>query len=312
MDGGVYSPSAWRRLTRLLQFDYSRALYRAAGLVDGEALNLIWLPLLSDAAMRLLTQMGVCWWEPRLPDHPLHAPHSLSSPRDCVWRHTTERAVPSHGWVEVTHTNLFPWHPERKSDKLPWLYVARGSGISLNVGRTAVLSSATVRSCPRGARSREQLSCLGRGLDLKQFDSLQLLSSYDFGDSSVDSGFRHELVLLSTALLREGQDLDAAVLGSPRRDGGDTAILCGRWPQLFNCSAEHPALRFMRHNAAWSPWHQSGHGAVTSLCLNTSWGRLLRDCGQGLRRPTCTSSGLKLRGIIEGELKSPQVHSSRS
>ena len=56
---------------------------------------------------------------------------------------TLDEPVPSHAWVEVTHCALAQ-HKKAffglKPDSMPaWAYVSHGSGVSVNVGNTAII-----------------------------------------------------------------------------------------------------------------------------------------------------------------------------
>ena len=95
------------------------------------------------------------------------------------------------------------------SKTLPWFYFAHGSGVSLNVGRTAAID---LRARPphcnvegAGAPSADALrgrlrNCVG---DVDALDSIQLLHEMDhYSDER-----RSVVVLLSTELLSETQSL---------------------------------------------------------------------------------------------------------
>ena len=282
----TYSDDTWRHLVDRLQGDYSQALYHRSHQVDWTSLNIVWLPLLDAGTTNVLTQMGVCFWEPRflnVPlenrslELPLHAPHSPTSPDASVWRHTEQQGIESYGWVEVTHTD----EPQRKG-RLPWFYVAHGSGVSLNVGRTAIVdSSKSATRCIRGSPKDVHTlpACLAHGLNLSTLDSIQMLHVYDPGDSVAwRHGFRHEILLLRTELLDEGGAvglMQAAVAG--HRKESLPAIMCGKPPSLFPCSPSHPPLQYM------VPPSSVHHSTSRSVCSNSTWRAMMRHCGQNLR-----------------------------
>ena len=141
----TFSEGDWSRVISTLQENYSQVLYGHEGRVDPDALSLIWLPLITKKTLDFLMCMGVCAWEP-VPARtgrqllPLHAPFSTVAPGAAVWRYysTPTIAVPSHGWIEVAHASRLKETQHR--DGVPWFYVARGSGVSLNVGRTLTLT----------------------------------------------------------------------------------------------------------------------------------------------------------------------------
>ena len=218
---------AWESFAaRHLQTAYSRALYGAPGLVDPEALQVVWTPLLSPAALSDL-RASVCLWEPGSVggvDLPLHAPYSLVANPLAIWRFVPAPApIPSHTFVEVTHS-------ARGSDTaaFPWFYVASGSGVSLNVGRTFVSNQSEGRRwCKRGKNPSRKMDLLlnfrclfprslvqnGSGFHnfIRGIDTIQLLHAWDPTDSvSWTHGFRHELLLLSSEFLSEAQPLPPA------------------------------------------------------------------------------------------------------
>ena len=289
---------AWTRFaSRHLQANYSLALYGAPNLVDVSRLNLVWLPLLSIAALSDLQAVGVCLWEPVGFEMPLHAPHSSLSNPLAVWRNTPQEPVPSHGWIEVTHDVR-----GGRSDppNFPWFYVARGSGVSLNVGRTiAVDQSKGVTWCARSGpnpTSRADLlarfSCILPALAspewLSSLDSIQLLHAWDPTDSVPwTHGFRHEILFLSTIDVAEGERL-------PLLTSNSTTLRCGRSPDKWvQCDAEGGALAMQRHTGMGRACRNYEKRLLKSVVHGTKpWECYppLRDithsCGQDLRLPT--------------------------
>ena len=137
-------------LRAALQDSYSRHLYgRSSGVPVG--FQIVYLPLVPPPAAALLRRMGVCVFQSAPDASPLYAPHSIAfNPSGSVWVHRdpgrAEAEVlgavgtPPHSWVEVTHCgSLDEW---RRAGTRRWLYMARGSGVTVNVGRTVVIDEA--------------------------------------------------------------------------------------------------------------------------------------------------------------------------
>lgn len=281
-----YSAMAWSSLVHQLQGDYSKALYRNHDQVDEKLVNIIWLPLLDTSTLGLLTEIGVCLRGPSFASQtlPLHAPHSPTSPGASVWRHTELKGIESYGWVEVTHTAI---KKEYASGALPWFYVAHGSGVSLNVGRTVVLDETrSERRCKRGAPT-DALglpSCMSEGLNLSALDSIQLIHAFDPGwDDTVGispkQGFRHEILLLTHDLISENENLYSAVnrvATNPQLTVDinrvvEPALMCGRWPRLFQCDHDYPPLKYM----------SGSHGGV---CSKDEWRAMMWHCDRNFER----------------------------
>ena len=121
-----------------MQNSYSVALYGHAGQVGRDAL-VFWANLASDlnVSLNAFKQTGICTFQSEPPAHPFFIAHDVEvNQESLVWiRHPVpHRPVPNHSWAEVTHcarTGL---------QGALWAYYAPGSGMSLNVGRTLVLS----------------------------------------------------------------------------------------------------------------------------------------------------------------------------
>ena len=60
-----------------------------------------------------------------------------------------EHAVASHSWVEATHCFYYDWAEHTHGGSPMWWFVAPGSGLWLNVGRTVVLDTV---QCTQGAQ----------------------------------------------------------------------------------------------------------------------------------------------------------------
>ena len=144
-------PSPVDRIVPLLQGNYSTELYGAPDRVDASTIRLIWLQLLPDAVLRMIARLGgVCKYESGYPWRPFLASLDLSAnPLDAAWV-SWERAqtggspVGNSSWIEVTHCSQgqgrvgargFGWQFGPM-----WLYAAPGSGVSINVGRTVIMS----------------------------------------------------------------------------------------------------------------------------------------------------------------------------
>ncbi|EOD17700.1 hypothetical protein EMIHUDRAFT_209625 [Emiliania huxleyi CCMP1516] len=124
-----------------IQGAYSTAVYGAPGRVDLHALRVVYLRLLSDAAVRSVARVGVCHKTARPPRQPFYWAHAVSehSPLDTLWVRPArpERPFPNGSWVEVTHC---PWADDRdETTHAMFLYYAAGSGLSINLGRTLVV-----------------------------------------------------------------------------------------------------------------------------------------------------------------------------
>ena len=277
----TFSEGDWSRVISTLQGNYSQTLYGHEGRVDAGALSLIWLPLISNETLEFLMCMGVCAWEP-VPARtgrqllPLHAPHSTVAPGAAIWRYhmTPSSAVPSHGWVEVAHASRLERNRTRSRGSNtvtgePWFYVARGSGVSLNVGRTVAVTDFPNCTKPDPRKKPEAYRMLG--VDLSQLDSIQLLDVCDPADSQAwkPRGFRHEIVLLGTDLLCEADSLLNAALAAhvppaPAEYRGPPTVMCGRVPHLFACTGKYPPLQLMQ--------------GKEHVCLDEQWRGLLRQC----------------------------------
>ena len=160
-------------LGSVLQTSYSQALYGAANLVDIDSLKVIYLSLLPNASVKLIGKLGLCPHHSRHPSLPFYYPHHVAAngmqshdPLDTVWiaraampPRYQARPIANHSWVEVTHcssgvigrgheslnaTNTRahgdPGIVLRRAIGPAWFYVAPGSGVSINVGRTIVLT----------------------------------------------------------------------------------------------------------------------------------------------------------------------------
>jgi len=236
---------AWSAFMHELQGEYSRHLYGVHGNVDVTDLQLIWVELLSGEALHAVKELGVCWWQSEAP-HLLYARHSrMANPHGSLWVHTPHHVpVPSHGWIEVTHCGK----PRGVGGggSLPWFYAARGSGVSLNVGRTVAINLRAEPGCahflgrPTFDTKAEVLTCLHRCLrtrkyeDSEKLDSVQLLQAMDqYTDEP-----RHEIIMLSAAVLSESEQILVAA-------SNERLLMCGKEPLLHRCTGQHAPIHFM-------------------------------------------------------------------
>lgn len=128
--------------TRWLQGNYSEQLYAGAGRINPETLRIIWLTLVPRGALRGLT---ACKHNAKPPLQPFFRPISnahANDPAMSMWVHQNgpHEPIASHGWAEITHCPGPKDGPTWKGAAM-WLYVAPGSGVSMNVGRTKVFRS---------------------------------------------------------------------------------------------------------------------------------------------------------------------------
>ena len=293
---GMAAP--WHALVDELQGNYSIELYGKPNSVDADHLQLIWTPLLTPAALEALQMLGVCHFQPEQ-EQPLFYPLSLAAnPRGSVWKRAALPVgpTPSHSWVEVTHCGKSGQGRNEDGtpaaivdDAVPWFYPARGSGVSINVGRTVSIDLSD-KACevmgqgkpPNEERFRGMLSalparCLEADTDVDSLDSAQLYKTEWYSSEK-----RWEIILLSTTSLTERQTILETILertqnapavaaGAPQQD----KIMCGRWPELFRCSPSSLVLELMRHCPAGRP---SEPGVMNAM----------RQCGR-LVTPGATS-----------------------
>ncbi len=163
------TPSAVSVLSPWYQTEYSTALYGAAHRAPpAETLRLLWPTLLPSAALDAVASVGVCKWESKPPLQPFYTVHDIyANPNEALWVHPTAAShpAPNHSWVEVTHcarpASSKP--SSRWKDAVMWLYVAPGSAVSVNVGRTLVLGYAELAALlePVASARREAVAMAG-------------------------------------------------------------------------------------------------------------------------------------------------------
>ena len=108
-------------------------------------LRVVWLSLLPQEALLFISKVGICKMTPMAPERPFFVGIGIiGNTKDLLWISQRRASpVPSYGWVEILHCSIdaprvqSPWAPGWKQSPL-WMFVAPGSGISVNVGRTYV------------------------------------------------------------------------------------------------------------------------------------------------------------------------------
>lgn len=242
----VAASVGWVRATvdqSTLPADYASNLFAAETNRSIFGLRIVYLDLLSPSHLRRLADVGIGWRdaEPGTPFYWARDTYHLIA--NAVW--TTEafvhsKAVENHGWAEITHCPSeggshtdTPW-----GFSAAWAYVAPGSGVSVNVGRTLVLEqndffAALRRAYPEGSL---QEGCTERWRQLndtnfrsyirdpllRQYDSIQLVSHKEYFSAER----RHEIVLFRYG---ECQRFNEATRG----------LRCGRHPHFVDCTGLH-------------------------------------------------------------------------
>ena len=213
------------------------------------------------------------------PFTPFYAPISYGpaaiQPTNAVWVHrppADTEGVSNDAWIEVTHcpeqqqiapTNASSAREQSRHEKhvklgqLMWLYVAPGSGVWINVGRTRVfrtyeeawrfLSSAQW-SRPDCARTEARRDAEVDGA-LSQIDSVQILTHQEYFSFET----RSELVLV-----RWDNCQRLAHAG-----GGGPPTMCGAPPNLAPCAAAAEGNALGRINAC-TMWGTPFNGSVAA------------------------------------------------
>lgn len=141
-------------LAPILQGNYSQTLYGAPNRVPLHALRVVWLDLLPSHSLKRLSKVGMCKWEAKPPFQPFYFLQDMqASPVDAMWlsRDPAEAPLASDMWVEVTHCPSHRATSERRRVECQplmnwkfrptWFYLAPGSGVSINLGRTVAVRS---------------------------------------------------------------------------------------------------------------------------------------------------------------------------
>lgn len=321
----ISSTSAAASLQALLvelQAEYSMILYGGSNRVATDNLQLLWTPLLSSKALQTVEALGVCHWQPDPPERMLFYPYSMhANPFGSLWRKASLpiSPTPSYSWVEVTHCAK----PGAGADRLPWLYVAHGSGVSLNVGSSAVIDLQKHPRCSAlGAYALQNLrqgfksllrKCINNvDVQVDALDSVQLLHALDWYTAEE----RLEIILLSTAVLSESQSILDATRASVALDSASSVtnatarIMCGRWPHLFPCDASNPAISYMsRCNAtssmlikhAMRPCGRTGSCSPCPMgkdCMTAASADYVRRCNVADRSPRSNGSHSMQRSTL--------------
>eukprot|EP00908_Phaeocystis_cordata_P000782 Transcript_10862.p1 GENE.Transcript_10862~~Transcript_10862.p1 ORF type:complete len:1015 (+),score=254.16 Transcript_10862:259-3045(+) len=260
-----------------LQGAYSVALYGAKNQVDMASLKLVWYGLMDESERAIVVNaVGICSQNdrnrflcgdgPRELPVPLFTPQGLpdgrfGDPSGALYLDNPipDEAVASHTWVEVTHC---PLAQHRKAffglspDKMPaWAYVSPGSGVSVNVGNTAVideqaaflagfsrhgLSDAMAHLTTNETRQESKLlQWLGLSVDeISQLDSVQRIGHQEHWSTQRV----HEIIFLG-GVLNEATNLIDVALASPEKEVAP--VMCGRHPSLFRCRPDSRPLAFM-------------------------------------------------------------------
>ena len=144
----VFVGNVVRALLPRLNGTYSIRLYGKRGRMPPvDALRLVWLNLLHATDRTRLERHGLCNSQSSPPFYPFYARHGrpVNIP-NALWRTNDEAPAPalaSSTWVEVTHCAI----PTTRAGfsawqhGLFWLFVAPGSGLSVNIGRTRAVAS---------------------------------------------------------------------------------------------------------------------------------------------------------------------------
>lgn len=209
---------------------YSIKLYGAPGrLPKAEHANLnqlrmVWMSLLSKESQESLTGLGVCLEKANL-NRKLFVSNVHSIPPASIWNHLpratwSENGFRDNTWVEVTHCGF---RKESLLQLLPlavgkmWFYGAPGSGISINLRKTANLGFIST-SAMRDPAFHYILED-----HLERFDSVQMLHQ------SIRGELFWEIVLASPEC-GECESLTTASAHLSQR------LKCGRDPYWIPCS----------------------------------------------------------------------------
>lgn len=226
------------RLSAYLQEKYSTTLYRRPGAVAADSLSVLWLRLFPAAALRAIALVGVCKVNSAPPSRPYYWGHGIGfgTPLDTIFVHRSRlpQPLPNHSWAEVLHCRLRHIRNSTfsRGHEYPfWAYVAPGSGVSVNIGRTLVVRGygealalmKAIYGAPNPADPDPDFSKELSTHILTHFDSVQLVNHREYHSEEP----RHELVLLHHHETDSLRDLQASV-----------ALRCGRHPDLYECSPD--------------------------------------------------------------------------
>ena len=281
---------------------YSMRLYGMRGRVPPvDTLRLVWLNLLPATDRARLERHGLCYSQSLPPFYPFYVLQGRPVNLNALWRTNDEAPAParaSHSWVEVTHCALPGSMRGQHAWKhgLFWLFVAPGSGLSVNIGRTRAVASFEegMRILKRMYPGEVDERCnkmQGRanlsGTEYAEYDdidSLQILQHQEY--FSVEQ--RHEIILLES-----NQSECDPVRASTK------FFKCGRFPHLDQCSSEairrhqcHPQGSKYRDNGALS--NSTVEALSRSACNWSTRSRCFRVSGQEYSCPAGEAARLGL------------------
>jgi len=287
-------------LEAALQHSYSERLYGGPGRMPMESLRIVYLDLLSqDSLHRIRSAGGICRGHnthtQRYALPPFYSGmHAHADPVNSMWirrTHTSTRTyvrkvVPDDEFVEVIHgatPKAGAVHNPSQSLSVSingpaFYYVAPGSGVSINIGRTLVLgwrdavrylvhTFENVRlRCASDRRRYYQYRAnatspwsksywlsagqpLPRTVVAADVDSIQVTGHREQFSAEV----RHEIVLL--------RQWECAHIATTPRD----VLKCGRSPLLFNCSEAA-----LRRAGDMAPVHEYSPAIRAAVLSNTS------------------------------------------
>ena len=230
---------------------YSESLYGTRGaLPPMGSLRILWTSLLPLSVRQAISSVGLCTGKGGFGDQPFMAPLQYPGQSSAIFLHRPtvvedlSAGVPSYGWAEIVHcrNKASKTWSAWKMDPL-WAYVTPGSGVSVNVGRTRIVSHYTeatrllqlvfpglVSSCPNSTQESRRPLDLSAAREesraLEGLDSIQIVAHKEWTSQEP----LHELVMLH---LWECQPLTPATPG----------LMCG-WPRR-SCAADSEPLRQM-------------------------------------------------------------------
>ena len=304
-----------------LQQEYAATLYGRRHRTPTSELKIVWLDLLPDHALATIAYIGVCNIHSRYAVLPFYSPayvpafailqdpdsRTVGDPSDTVWigRNvgvSRELPKPNHSWVEVVHCGSGVVTPQQTLSimnstrhQLPawklingpsWFFSAPGSGVSINIGRSIVLTEPAARkmisqtlairhgraACDASGRATWRFAA-ARGQELQQargqqqqhtwppeewlpreFDSIQILDHHWMSSAERKS----EIILL-----REAECASITQM-APRR------IRCGRYPHLIS-SREARCQRHLRRMDACHNHTKFGERAARLGIKKVDW-----------------------------------------
>ena len=189
-----WSPAYYELDVARLNDAYSRSLYGAAGELNGSGVRVLWPELMSSAERAAIR---VQCTPPESADAPGPRPFYMAQflQHNALWVHWSgaqlgDGTFPEDTWVEVSHCHYSAAMGEPVSTRTPmWFFAVGGSGVRVNLGRSArlgVLTGHLTRTASASANDPQQYAAhlaLVRGdistagallhLDLALYDSVQ-------------------------------------------------------------------------------------------------------------------------------------------